>query len=451
MTRAQDGGFVLGGYTSSFGSGNHDLYVVKTDGSGALEWSVVCGGQSGDECYGISTCPNGAFIAAGNTWSFGPGVPDWCNIYVVRFTANGDTVWTRVFGGDRDDFANGVCATSDGGGIVTGMTRSYGTSTFHFDMYLLKITANGDSEWMQTYGGAQTNEEGWGVLSLACGGYVAAGSTTGGSGSSDVYVVRTDSLGTATWITQFSIDQGDYPRAIHVVPGGFVIAGSAAPDTLSRASKMFLARLDDNGDTLWTKLYSGNGFDLECYDMQVTMDGGYILAGVTYDPFPFPAWSNSYLIRTDSAGNELWRGEYGQYYEDEGHAVAALDDGSYVIAGSVHTLGAAWDDYLVRTERDPALVIRDRAVHAPSAIQLSAYPNPFNSATVFSFSLPHTANVELKVYDVTGRLVQTLSQAKLPAGEHEIKLDAGAWPSGIYFARMQAGAVSKTVKIALIR
>lgn len=451
MARAQDGGFVLSGSTNSFVPDSAGIYLVKTDPSGTVEWSSVCGGPVAEWCHAVTACSDGGFITAGETWSFGPGLPDYPNIYLIKFTSNGDTAWTRVFGGVRDDVAYGVQTTSDGGYAVAGYTESFGVGAPHANMFLLKLDADGDSLWMHTYGDSVGQEYAWSLHRLDSGGYVLGGATFSGPGGGGALVVKTDNTGLLEWSTRFIIEQQTEIHAVCEVPGGVVVSGITLTDSLSRECKMFLAKLDVNGDTVWTRAYSGQGDDLSCYDVQVTLDGGFILAGGTDNPYPFQYYGNSYLIRTDSAGNVLWRGQYGQEYDDEAHAVLVLEDGGYAVAGTKDGPGRGADYFLLRTERDPALDIHDRAVPAPLAFQVSAFPNPFNGETTIALNVPPgVRQVTLGTYNLLGQLVARDDLVALP-GPMRYRYHAQDLSSGLYLLRVEAGSYQTTQKLMLLR
>jgi hypothetical protein len=451
IVQTGDNGLLIAGETWSFGAGSSDMYIVKTAVSGAVQWTRTYGGIYGELCNALCKTAEGGFVLAGVTESFGSNIPHFNNIYVVKLAMNGDTIWTRTVGGIEDDASYSVQPVTTGGVIVAGYTRSFGSDTRHANMFLLKLAPNGDSLWLHTYGNTTHQTWGYSVATTSDGGFATLGETEGGTGSSDVYIVKTDSIGSEIWTSQFSINQGDFPCTIREISGGFIVAGSANSDTLFRDTQMFLAKLDFNGDTLWTKTYSGHGYDLDCYDMQVTLDGGFILVGTTWNPAPFPAHQNIYLIRTDSSGNLLWERQYGQSYEDEGRAIAVLPDGGYAIAGSVHTIGAAWDYYLVRTERDPALETRDHPMQAPHAIQFVTYPNPFNSACTIRFSLTKDTKITVELFDINGRLINLLLDGNIVRGTHDIKLSGSLLSSASYFVRLTGNGIQQTQRIMLIK
>jgi hypothetical protein len=124
----------------------------------------------------------------------------------------------------------------------------------------------------------------------------------------------------------------------------------------------------------------------------------------------------------------------------------------------------SWDDLAYLGWRGRTVIIAgdttlrvdadDPFILPPSSFSLSAYPNPFNATTTISFMLPKTGSVDLKVYDVTGRKTGGLLSAPtgvVAAGEHRIEFDGSELPSGIYFVRMEAGGISQTKKIVLLK
>jgi hypothetical protein len=111
----------------------------------------------------------------------------------------------------------------------------------------------------------------------------------------------------------------------------------------------------------------------------------------------------------------------------------------------------ASENHLEIFDCSAALGIKDDFRSHPSSFSLSAYPNPFNPSTTISFSLPRGGNVDLKVFDVTGRVVRTLADGRVDAGEHRQGFDGSVLPSGVYLVRMNAQGFSQTQRLILIR
>jgi len=193
VAQTLDSGYVVTGCTESFGAGERDLYLIKTNSLGDTIWTRAYGGTDNDYGYSVAQTTDGGYIVAGKTYSFGVGTPDKENVYLLKFDAFGDTVWTRTYGGTDSDYAWSLGLTTDGGYILAGRTESFGAG--YIDVYLIKTDALGESLWTRTYGGS-LSDRAKSVAQISDGGFIIAGFTNSyGIDSLDIYLIKTDSLG----------------------------------------------------------------------------------------------------------------------------------------------------------------------------------------------------------------------------------------------------------------
>jgi hypothetical protein len=186
VQQTTDGGYVIAGETSSSGAGADDIYLVKVDAGGAIEWERAFGGAADDVGYSVQQTTDGGYIIAGSTWSFGTGAhPD---VYLVKVDAGGAIEWEKTFGGTLDDRGYSVDQTTDGGYIVTGLTSSFDDKTYA-DVYLVKVGAAGSKQWEKTFGGAMGYDSGESVRQTSDGGYIVAGYTYSFA-PGDVYLIK---------------------------------------------------------------------------------------------------------------------------------------------------------------------------------------------------------------------------------------------------------------------
>jgi hypothetical protein len=346
-----DSGYVIAGCTESFGAGMRDVYLLRIDSLGDTVWSRSYGGPDFDCGYSVQQTQDGGFVIAGYTESFGAGLLD---IYLVKTDAVGDTEWTRTFGGPGYDCGYSVRQTLDGGYIVAGYTESFGAGLL--DIYLVKTDAAGDTQWARTYG-ESSYDCAYSVCETEDGGYIVAGYTESfGEGGQDIYLVRTDAFGDTIWTKAHGGLRYDCGYSVRETPdSGYVVAGytESSGEGLQDAC---LVRTDASGNTLWSKTYGGTDYDC-ANSVQPTLDGGLVAAGYTES---FGAGlSDVYVVKTDSFGGVLWARQYGGRRYDSGWCVQETPDSGLVLAGVTNSFGAGEDDaYVIKLTVD-GLVARD--------------------------------------------------------------------------------------------
>jgi len=294
VAQTSDGGYIVAGVSYSYGAGGSDVYLIKTDAEGDTIWTRTYGGSQNDYGYSVAQTADGGYIVAGYTASFGEGSYD---VYLVKTDDSGDTVWTRTYGGSGYDVSYSVAQTADGGYILAGGTDSYGAG--QDDVYLIKTDADGDSLWTRTYGGS-VDDCGYSVSQSGDGGYIVAGWTHSfGAGSADVYIVKTDGVGDTIWTRTYGGSGYDVGLSIsQTSDGGSIITGYT--NSFGAGSyDVYLVKTDAVGVTMWSRTYGGS---VEDYGFSVTQtsDDGYIITGRTNS---FGAGGlDIYLIKTDSLG-----------------------------------------------------------------------------------------------------------------------------------------------------
>jgi hypothetical protein len=352
IQQTPDGGFIIAGHTHSFGAGWYDVYLVKTNATGDTLWTRTYGGSEAEAASSVQQTTDGGYITVGYTYTFGPGAPGFfANVYLVKTDAHGDTLWTRAYGGpEEDDRGLSVAQTSDGGYITTGWTECFGADWI--DLYLIKTDAQGDTLWTRMCGRADV-DEGASVQETSDGGYIVAG--RGGS-SPGIWLIKTDAQGDTLWTRTYGRAGWDVGSSVlQTIDGGYLIAGTSARNPGGNDRDVYLIKTNAQGDTLWTRAYGGAEDDGATSASQ-TSDGGYIVAGSTYSfgvVIPYQA-ADVYLIRTNAQGDTLWTRTYGSTKNDQGASVIQTKDSSYVIAGFTYTSYTShnYDFYVIKTDGD---------------------------------------------------------------------------------------------------
>ncbi len=184
VQQTSDGGYIIAGYTYSYAADSADVYLVKTNSAGNRIWQKTFGGTDFEKGSSVQQTSDNGYIITGYTFSYGANPP---NVYLIKADSGGNSQWEKTLGRSVGDYGSSVQLTSDGGYIITGITYAYGTGG---DVYLVKTDSGGNLQWEKTFGGS-SNEYGESVQQTSNSGYIIAGSTYSyGAGSSDVYLVK---------------------------------------------------------------------------------------------------------------------------------------------------------------------------------------------------------------------------------------------------------------------
>lgn len=244
VQQTSDGGYILVGTVHPGLSGESDVAdvrVVKTDADGNEQWQQTLGGPEYDESFSIQQTSDGGYILAGFTASFGVDDADG---WLIRLDADGNELWNKTVGGVGDDSARSIQQTSDGGYIIAGVTRPQGTN--RYSDWLIKTDTDGNELWSKTFEGSVA----YSVRQTSDGGYIAAGAITSETTAiTDVWLIKTDSSGDELWSKIYSGGQGsDTGYSVQQTSdGGYIIAGSSYR-AASGSSDVWLIKTDSDGE-----------------------------------------------------------------------------------------------------------------------------------------------------------------------------------------------------------
>ncbi len=237
--------------------------------------------------------------------------------------------------------------TNDGGFIIATAYKGSGAS----DAYLIKTNYLGDTLWCRTYGGVN-NDYASIVIETNDSGYVFAGSSYFSAGVPNyrMYVVKTNSNGDTLWTRAYHRQISSYKNIAksikQTMDGGYIIAGiSSNAINSSSGNDIWIVKIDSVGNTLWSKIYDLTGYD-EVGSIQQTYDGGYILTGslgISGNAF--------YLLKTDSAGATLWLKYFEAPAYQYSYSVLQTTDSGYIMCGSTNAfvLNFLTHPFLIKT------------------------------------------------------------------------------------------------------
>ena len=354
IQNTSDGGFIIAGTTNSLGSDSSDVYILKINILGDTMWTKTFGGINQDYCSSIQNTSDGGFIILGSTNSFGAGNYD---IYLLKIDSIGNLQWSKTYGGIDYDNGKAIQETTDGGFIIGGATKSFGVGSK--DIYLIKTNSVGDTSWTKSYGKTDSNVSIRDIKLTTDGGFVFLGSFYDYNSYNfwDIYVLKTDSIGNLQWdnliyncgISRSSSASQDFASSIiQTKDGGFVITGNTENCNIGN-EYVYLVKLSYSGGHIWSKLFGGPSYYNTGYSVKQTLDNGFVIAGNT-NSFGF-GMQDAYLLKTDSNGNLIWSKTYGGASNDLASSIQIANDGGFILGGYTESFGeGSYDVYIIKTD-----------------------------------------------------------------------------------------------------
>ncbi|MBU0487083.1 MAG: T9SS type A sorting domain-containing protein [Bacteroidetes bacterium] len=260
--------------------------------------------------------------------------------------------WQKAFGGSVDEYGNRAIQTADGGYLLAGGAySSNGDVSLNFgesDCWIVKTDNAGTLQWEKSYGGS-LNDEISSVIQTADGGYAfcavtgsSDGDVSGAHGNFDIWVVKLTAAGDTSWTLTIGGSESDHPqRILQAADGSYYVFGftmSADGDFAANAgaSDFFVANISAAGALIMTNTFGGSGYDEAMWATPV-YDGGFLIAGNTNSADLASALIGGYdywIVKITTAGNIQWENTYGGTDDDWPNSVITLGDSTFVIAGS---------------------------------------------------------------------------------------------------------------------
>jgi hypothetical protein len=386
LQQTSDGGYILGGWSSSPISGDKtagskgrdDYWVVKLDANGSKEWDRTFGGNRVNRLSSLQQTSDGGYILGGESSSPVSGDKTEASrggfdYWVVKLNASGEREWDRTFGGGRNDNLTSLQETSDGGYILGGHSTSpiSGDKTeateSNDDYWLVKLDAAGTKEWDKAFGGSGFNVL-YSLQQTSDGGYILGGTsssdisgdkTEASRGGADYWVMKLDAVGTKQWDRTFGGSDYDELQSLQQTSdGGYILGGSSGSPASGDKTQALEGEQDYwvvklSGDVppppslakQWDRTYGGSGYD-ELRSVQQTSDGGYILGGYSTSPVSGDKTeinkgfcveeecSNDYwVLKLNAAGEKEWDRTFGGNGYDELLSLQQTSDGGYILGG----------------------------------------------------------------------------------------------------------------------
>jgi hypothetical protein len=377
--RTQDKGFVMTGYiTVPENNNDYDIMLLKTDSAGTFKWMKHYGGSDWDMAHSLVQTPDSGFLMTGETFNGTLGNND---VFILKTDKNGDSLWMKTYGGPNTDVAYDISSCHDGNFILTGSTNSFGHG--RFDAYLLKINGSGDTLWSKTYG---------------------------------------DTLDDKAF------------SGIETNNHGFAMTGSTY-NFNAMAQDGIIFKADSTGALLWQRVYGGSDAE-EFYDIIEKSNSNLFIAGYTMSS-GYVGTKEFTMTLTDNGGWFINGSNFGGNKEDVAYGCTTTLSNGFVAVGTTTSMGLGLANILMIKADSMAISNTSTyehftEIHENSVQDILIYPNPVYETLTVSLS-GQDKITEISVYDFRGeRLEKTLSPEK-----NSMHFDFRNYSAGLYIIEIQ--------------
>jgi hypothetical protein len=442
--RTADSCYIAVGFTFGSTTNSRDGFMVKVNDSGTLQWArrIDHNGAS-NTFHSIRPKETGGFIVSGRS---GGGAGGSYDMFLSVTDSAGNPVWAKTYGGSNWDWAWWADQTDDGGYIVTGETQSFGLGSN--DIYVVKTDNTGNKTWSRVIGGSSFEKGLW--VKQASNGYVVAGYTQGfvpTNTDAMAFLLKLDLSGNVAWFKIY--EEMDQPSGVFQTPdGGYLLAGSSfnLPGAGYGSTDAYIIKTDSAGTVQWSRNYGGSGSD-GATSFLAAPDGGFLVAGTTRS-FVSTLLNKAYLIKTSNIG---YSGCNDVMYNTTTHVATPT------VITPVDTEAGSFTVYAPGiTVFQPSVVSTllcwgSVATHSASSTGMmdsdfKAYPNPTAGTIRLNIPAGYAGSHELAIFDMLGKLVYTARLDDLSAS-----VDISGLIQGIYFCSLGSGLTRLHTKISVTK
>ena len=337
-------------------NGQSDLWAIKTNSKGIVQWERYFGGSDNEDGYDVISTSDGGFIFAGYSWSFGQAQ----QMYAIKTDNLGNILWEKTYGGEMWESASTVIELSDGSFLLGGFSNSPGISSGNTDFYIVKINSNGEKIWHKSYGNKVFPNHEWAydMIQLNDLSIIIVGARDRyAEGSKNAFIIRIDKNGNLIWekellgINQeneivYSIAKG--------VNGYFYLCSTLNSSKSPDIFKPKIIKMDQYGNIEWERILESNGKDYHQYRAITTKNNEIVVVGSSGQELPIGYREDAFMTRLDSNGNIIWSYPYGSYdHDDWGWSLVENQNNDLILVGSTKSFGASlFDIFIVGTNQN---------------------------------------------------------------------------------------------------
>lgn len=432
------GNIYVTGHSERAGLYSDDYCTIKYDNNGVQQWVARYSGPLGTgqhDPQAIAVDNNGNVFVTG----YSTGTGSDFDYLTIKYNNNGDTLWTRRYAGvlNHDDYSWALALDNEGSIYVTG--SSFEGAPYRYSCTTIKYNPNGSVSWLNKATDPSNTGGRRIVIDKFKNAYICGeiGATT------DFLTIKYTQSGQILWEKSYGGSSSDYTQAIatdsnlNIIVTGWIYSTTTKNDYLT-------IKYNNNGDTLWTRRYNGTaGTYDEATALCVDKNNDIYVSGRSTGTSGYDFTTLKY----SASGTQQWVTRY-----PGGADKIQVDKNlNLYLAGTNTVAGTGLDIILLKYSQPVGIKpISNTIINSYKLYQ--NYPNPFNSETIIEFDIPKTEDIEITIYDITGKMLKDIFRGQLNSGHNYIRFNAENLSTGIYFCCLKSSGIVRAVKkISLIK
>lgn len=445
VKQTSDGNYIVCGLRTNYGG-----FVLKLNQHGDTIWvkyfPVI-------EMTSIVETNDGNYVSVGYN----------NDLYIIKLTANGQIVWNRQI--QESGFSlkiHNLCKTNDGNYALVGEALTNGPTTI--SGYFIKIDDNGNKVWSKIYASKSNFSALNTVKQLNTNDYILIG-VNNVENNDQFYFIKTNSVGDTLWTKNYGTNFTEIGYTLFQTQDkGFLAIGTILFSNLRK--KLYFVKTDSVGNIQWSKIY---GDTMQIYNLhssdcavKVNYNRTYAITGYFVSGESSIDTVKCFLLEIDSLGNKIKDTFfYNDTIEFSGSSIDLCNDSGYIIIGDLRNIPIQFDatspQYLLGIKTNKNGEVLPIGINiTPNIIPkhyclFNPFPNPFNPITNIVYTVPQTSDIIIKVFNILGKEVKTLSTGRYLPGTYKIVFDGTGFPSGVYFYKLISGSFTDTKKMVLLK
>ncbi|MFA6925149.1 MAG: T9SS type A sorting domain-containing protein [Bacteroidales bacterium] len=441
VKQANDDGYFIFGNTSSFGSGNTDIIVIRTDKNGTPLWKKMYGSTGIDYGTFAEKTNDNNFLICGYTNNT---ADTSYNVLLMKIDTLGNLIWSKNYGGSDWDMGHCVLQASDLNYYIVGETYSYGKKNSNF--YLIKTNTAGDTIYTKTYGGDSADVAN-SIIETKDGKLMLAGYTNSfGAGAADFYLIKINKNGDTLWTKTYGDVNNNYANSImQCNDNGFALSGYSIKNGNTN-NVIYFDKTDSTGNIQWFTCDYGEPTDQKSNYMFNTLEGNIGMIG--YRSQNTHGGKDMLLNVFDVYNNWVTSGCYGGTKDDEGVYSQITSDSGLIIVGNTESFNTSFSSiFLVKTDKNynTSSTTQEINIGINTIIgkekNINVFPNPTTGIINISYENLFHKKLLIKIHDIVGRIVYS------DEIENSASLDINGFPNGMYFMVLSDGDKKYTIKL----